>query len=77
MACSEVAAALTLYFEYFLANVKTVLCLLPGTQREIFPGVTKVDAGPPKFFGPQSCAKFFYSVFPPKILNSVRLFAET
>ena len=44
-----------------LAGVK------PGPQREIFPGDTKVDAGPPNLFGHQSCAKFFILIFCQKL----------
>ena len=41
--------------------------LFAGHQREIFPGGTKVDAGPPNFFGHQSSAKFFILIFCPKL----------
>ena len=39
----------------------------PGPQREIFPGGTKVDTGPPNLFGHQTYAKFIILIFCPKL----------
>ena len=44
-----------------------VSVVYPGPQREIFPGGTKVDNGPPNLFGHQTCAKFFVLYFCPKL----------
>ena len=41
----------------------TMRSLTSQGLREIFPGGTKVDAGPPNLFGHQTCANFFIPIF--------------
>ena len=43
-----------------------VFVIQAGPQREIFPGGTKVDAGPPNLFWHQSCTKFYILIFSKK-----------
>ena len=54
-------------------DVRRMICLrpatshvTPGPQREIFPGGTKVDAGPPNLFGHQRSSVKFSPIFCPK-----------
>ena len=51
----------------FLALLRLFFALESGPQSKIFPGGTKVDAGPPYLFGHQSCVKFFILIFCQKL----------